>query len=284
MKKLLIVGLIVVLFVLALSGCSDDTDCPTCPQFTQEGIALFYAYVYDNELNCFGMMYGLDGNFISLDSVIVDTFKMEIEQSFGEGMATYCSLEDGGFMGASKSPIDFSSAAASGDTVDLKIYTPNGVTESSVAVLDDQNDIPVIYNWPVDYPYDTVAQSTEITVAWAPVANAEYYAVDWRFYHNHDGVPQNLDTTIAVSTDTSFVIPASLLGYDGRIYIDVYAINGPDLTDSGNLTGGVLKGRFNSITGEYFRIYIGTGDPYPPTTIDLSEKEIIHKSFKDLLF
>ena len=219
-------------------------------------------------------------------SVIVDTFKLEIEQSFGEGMVTYCYIDNNAFKVASKTPLAFSSdvAIVSGDTVDLKIYTPNGVTEGSVVVLDDQNDDPVIYDWLVDFPYDTVAQSTEITVAWAPVANAEYYAIDWRFYHNHDGVAQNIDTTYTVSTDTSFTVPASLLGYDGRLYIDVYAISGPDFTDNGNLTGGVIKGRFNSIANGYFRIYIGTGDPYPPTFVGSQDEEIIHKSFKDLLF
>ncbi len=284
MKKILILGLILTLTVLALSGCSDDTDCPTCPQFTQEGLAMFYANLYSNELSSFGILYGIDGKFVDVDSVKIDTFKMDIEQYFGEGMATYCSL-GGGYKASSNSIDKISSITySSGDTVELKIYTPSGMSQASVVILDDPNDSPVIYDWGVDYStYDTVAQSTEISVAWAPISNADYYVVDWRFDHNHDGVRQDLDTTFSV-TDTSFVVPDSLLGYDGRLYIYVYAINGPDLNDNGNLTGGVIKGRFNSITDEYFRIYIGTGDPYPPSFIGPREEEIIHKSYKDLLF
>jgi len=148
--------------------------------------------------------------------------------------------------------------------------------------MDEDSDKPEIYDWRLDYPYDTVALNTEITVTWGSIARADFYATRWGYSHNHNGTYMEFDT-LFWSSDTTFTIPASYLDYNGRVYFDIYAINGPTFEEAGNITGEIIKGRLISVADEYFTIYIGDGDAYPIDFIGPKE-EVKHIDFKDLKF
>lgn len=270
MKKILFTGLILTFLILGLLiGCSDDNECTTCPD-TQEGVAIFYAGVYNGDLDCFGIVYGIDARFVDIDSAFIGTHELMYEQYFGEGMATYCTLDENSNIPAS-----------SGQNYTIKLYTAGGTSQGSISLLDNNLDKPVIAEWAMDYPYDSVAINTEIVVTWAEVAQADFYTIDWRYEYT-DGTYHEIDSTF-ITDDTTITIPASILNYDGRIYFDIYSVKGPEFNDAGNLNG-PIKGRIISSAYEYFRVYIGNGNPYA-VGMELPDQEaLIHKDIKDIIF
>lgn len=268
MKNKLLIGLFLMIAITLVIGCSDDDDCTTCPTLTQEGVAFAMADIYDGDVEFYCMMYDIDGSYANIDSVYLDDFKLEVRQYFGEGLASYAHTEEGDITGYS-----------SGDSITFTIYAPNGVSQSSVDLLDYDTDRPLILDWEYEYPYDTVALNTEVTVTWSTVASADFYAVDWEYNHNNSGANVRSYYNFT-TTDTSFTIPASALDYNGRLYIDIVAVTGPDLNDPSSFTGDIFEGRFNSIAGEYMTIYVGDGNPYPESA-QQQDEEVGRKSLKE---
>lgn len=270
MKKLLLTGLILSVLIFGLLiGCSDDDECSTCPENTQEGVAVFYAGVHNGDLDCYGVVYGIDARFIDLDSALIGTHLLEQDQYFGEGMATYCGLSE-----------ESNISASSGQTYTIKLYTPGGTSQGSVMLLEDDVDMPEVVDWRLNYPYDTVEISTDVDITWGTVAKADFYTVDWSFEY-YDGNYHRIDSTF-ITNDTTFTIPGNLLDRNGYIYLDIYSIKGPEFDAVGNFTG-KIKGRIISAAGEYFQIVVGFSDPSVVGMEIPDHEEQNHKDFKDLL-
>ena len=270
MKATLLTVMIGITLLLIMASCSDD-DCATCSQ-APVGSATFASMIYDGSVRCYGRIIGSDGRIIDVDSVTCDGYPLYVRAYAGEGLETYCSVPDGTEIPGN-----------SGDTIEVVIYTPGGVTRGSTVLLDDDSDQPQVYDWLLGYPYDTVPKSSEVTVNWSLVPKADFYVVEWYYEFDHNGT-YDQSRNIVSTTDSSLVIPASQLAYDGRMYCYIYAVTGPGIYSPGNLTGGQISGRHNSMVYSDVTIYVGTGNAYPAGVRQAEEDLIPIRDPFDFLF
>ncbi|MCD6249253.1 MAG: hypothetical protein J7J98_02820 [candidate division Zixibacteria bacterium] len=261
MKKLLLLGMAVSLAAILIVGCSDDDDeCPTCPTDPQQGLVFGDMSIDGGELECWGMIVGIDGSVPDVDSIKLNTSLMELEFG-GEGISAW--------------NFDYEEPAgslASGDTVQVTFYMPGATATAQVKLLDYDDDRPTGFNYPTDYPYDTVAIGDSIAVSWNAVSNADWYNVQMAYYYDSLGTHAELRESY-YQTVTSIVVPASLLDYNGYVRVYVYPISGPMPDEGGNISGQVLKGAIVSSSYESIRVYVGTGDAWPSSPIDMSSND-----------
>lgn len=271
MKKYLLLGCLALAVLVMAIGCSDDDECPNCPEVTQQMVAYGYMQLYDGSLSMYCSVVGLDGLLPDVDSVKVGTELAEMEPYFGMGGGVYevYYSEDGDMMSKT--------AWSGGDVVPVTIYTPSGTAQASPVVLEYREDFPHVIGWDTAYPYtDTLALNEAFTLDWHPVELADYYMVTLDYSKDSAGVHVYTYETFVVE-DTTYTHAAGLTPYNGYIYVDVYAITGPNyMTSTGNITGAVADGLIASLAYEYFTIYIGTGDPYPSPDIteDPAERQV----------
>ncbi len=253
MKKIILTISLVVIALLIFAGCSDDDDCTTCPEMTQRAIMMGWMDLDEGYLGFWGYIVGVTGAIPDVDSVRVDGNLAEMETGYGEGgVGIWVQWEESGY---DKSGAEY----VSGDTVYVEIFTPYGKCECREKVLDDYYDDPVVLDWAVNYPYDTVAINTAITVEWEPIEHADWYGVELEYDYYTGGVYDER-ITVFYTTNESFTIAASDVEYDGRYYIRIRPCTGPyPDADNGNIIGGVIEGSIGSSTYESFRIYVGTG-------------------------
>ncbi len=260
---ILFIGIIVIAGFI-FYGCSED-DCPDCPSVSQEAFMIGEAQLDGAELEFYGMIFGIDGTMPSIDSVKVEGKLAESTNDYGEfGYGVY---------------VEYDSARGdlvSGDTITVAIYTPGGICYCSVKVLDEDLDEPVIIDWSLSWPYDTIDVNDPLEIDWHPVGNADWYMVKARY--NLSSAPDQ-DTTYFL-TDTTVTITNT--AHEGEYWLSVYAMTGPTPnTPGGNITGGIVKGYILSSEGDYFDVYIRdlsepSGNTHPDEDNDRPEENILN--------
>ena len=251
-KSLLIFGLLLFIWSLILTGCSDDDECALCPELAQKGIVLGGIELQGSGIYCWVYVVGSDGFLPDVDSVKFEGNDMELQIGYGEGGAVvYCFYEGS------------SAGYSSGDDVSIYYFTPAGTCSTTVAMLYDPDDEPEIIDWATSYPNDTVALGEDIEVHWHPVDNAEWYHLEFDYSFDSLGSHAYRDIE-AFTTDTTFTIPGSESPYNGYYYLYITPVNGPrpDATE-GNVMGTALNGIVTSIVYYNFRVYVGNGDAWP---------------------
>ena len=271
MKKLLLISSLVAVLMLLAAGCSDDDECPTCPQFVQKALMMAEIETYDGEIQMWGSIFGLNGRLPDIDSVKLEGMDVEMHAAMDAGASYYYLQYNAG--GEFSKPSDW----ASGDTVLVEVFTPDGKCESRCTLLDSEEDEPEIIGWSSNYPYDTVEVNTSITIDWHPIDGADYYYLSVNYEYDSAGTYEHTSHWVEIH-DTTYTIPASDLDYNGRLYMDLGPVSGPSMTSSaGNITGGFVKGWVVSTTYDYFTIYVGTGDPYPAGA-EVNEEQRPHQT------
>jgi hypothetical protein len=263
---------LVILAMLIAAGCSDDNECPNCPTnvdtvtvtetvtdtlpvTSAKVLVSGYCRIEDGILDPWIEIYSVDSDLPQVDSIRCAGELVPIEMDYDSGTPNV-QLDD-------ELPGD---TWESGDVFEVVVYTPEGNGTCNLTMLDYDTDAPVIIDWPVSYPYDTVEVSTEIVVSWSPVADADWY--NYSLGHQYDSAGQRQSTyTRGYTSGTSFTIPANDNGFDGYWSISVYSISGPYPEDAdGNFAGSdAVKGVLLSYSYEDLNIYVGTGNPGPWT-------------------
>lgn len=248
MKGRLIVCLCFTAFLLfSFYGCSEKEECPSCPQSVQKAVMFGQVSVSGVYLGFWGGIFNIDLSMPDIDMVRVAGNTVVMSKYLGEGIVGV-GLEYEGPAGG----------IASGDTVEVQVYMPEGICTGDVVVLSYPEDEPQIIGWDLIWPYDTVALNTEMVFDWHPVENSEWYifATYYRFADGDEGRIQNY----YVTTDTTFTVPPSMTTMNGYYYIDVVAATGPRPNEiGGNIRGGYIKGAINSYMSDGTTVYIGTG-------------------------
>ena len=253
MKRHIVVALTLALALILVAGCSDDDECPTCPPVAVQNYILYgYTGLDQNgtELDLYTYIFGVDGSVPVVDSIKIADGLCELRTMYDA--VSICAGRYEGPAGT----------LSSGDNVTVTAYTPSGVGSATVALLDDDADTPIGFNHPVESPYDTVAIGEAITVSWSPVANADWYGVYYGYSYDSSGVHDNWNEWSAQTT-TSISIPVSQVLYNGYFRFNITPMTGPRPDQTGNVSGGTMRGTVNSSSYEYLRIYVGTGDAYP---------------------
>ena len=235
---------------LIFVGCSDD-DCPNCPNADQTAVMFGEVEIDGGQIEFYGAIFGIDGGMPDIDSVRVDGELALIEDYIGEGIGSYMEYQSN----------DLGDPHTSGEIINIRVFTPTGMSECNAVALEDDADEPeLIMEYSQYYPYDTVAIGTDISFDWHPVANADFYVVD--VYYRW-GPEDDRTEYYTVTNDTTFSIPGSETQYDGYYYFYIIAAAGPNpLVDDGNITGDVVKGMINSYQSDGFDLYIGDGNPW----------------------
>ncbi len=252
MKRLILTVMATVLVTLIVTGCGDDDECPTCPTFAQLGTILARAAVAGGEIEFGGLLIGIDNKMLTLDSITFDGYQVDIsplaEGFMGYGFETWYPDELNDYQ--------------SGDTADIRIYTPHGVCTCAPVLLDVTADVPVILDWNLGYPNcDTVDIATEITVEWHTVENADWYIFYTNYIYDSLGITEAESDYFVGTTDTTITRPGSAIPYNGRLFVSVVAMTGPILDAmGGNVSCDIIGGSIHSMVMHGgFYIAIGTG-------------------------
>lgn len=256
MKRLILTGMATILVALIVTGCGDDDECPACPTLAQLGTMVARAWVAEGEIEMGGELVGLDNKMLPLDSITFDGCQLEIAP-LAEGLFVY--------WFEAWHP-DELTGYQSGDTADIRIYTPHGVCTCAPVLLDKNEDVPVVLDWSLNYPdCDTVAVETEITVTWHPVENADWYLFYTIYFYDSLGITEAESEYFIGTTDTTITRPGSAIPYNGLLYVTAVAMTGPILdATSGNVSCDIVGGSVHSMAvHEGFYIAVGTGDPNP---------------------
>ncbi|MFH1373057.1 MAG: hypothetical protein ABII79_04605 [bacterium] len=271
MKRLILMGLAAVLAVLLIAGCGDDDECPACPTFEQLGTMLARAGIIGDTIEFGGQLIGVDNKMLQLDSVTLDGYQADI-YPLANGMMGYWFevLRSAALTGYQ-----------SGDTADIRIYTPHDVCTCEPVLLNVMADVPFVLDWSMNYPdCDTVDIATEITVDWHTVGNADWYVFYTLYMYDSLGITNVESDYFVGTTDTTITRPGSAIAYNGLLYIKVIAMTGPmfDAT-TGNVSCEIVGGSIHSMAvHEGFYIAVGTGgtsrgslaghDPLKELTLD----------------
>lgn len=258
--------IILVTASLAVFGCSDD-DCATCPEGKQEASMFAIASLGDAQIQLMGYIFSIDGTEPALDSVTLGGWPVEIVYTYSY------------FIGNSLRLNRDAGSYRTGDSIELKIYTPKGLCSSKIRLLDVHWDEPTILNHAVEYPYDTVGIGEDIVVNWAASPTADWFAVNVVYECDSSGVHLERSDFHAL-TEPPFTISGSDLPYNGYVEMNVMAMTGAaPTTVGGNVTGVTIKGTFNSYAfSEQFKVYVGNGNagisPAPESS-PLSTEDIL---------
>ncbi len=276
MKRLILIALAAILVAVIVAGCGEDDECPTCPTSSQLGTMLGQVVIDEGQIEMYGQVVGLDNKMLPLDSVTFDGYQVEVD-AIGEGWLAY-------WIGTSQP--DELTGYQSGDTADIRIYTPYGACTCAPVLLDEDQDIPAVEQWGLNYPnYDTVDVQTEITVTWHPVENADWYLFLTGYEYDSLGLTEAESEYFMGTTDTTITRPGSAIPYDGRLYVAVAAVTGPTLdATTGNIQCSIIGGSIHSLTHESFTIYVGTGESNPGSRAgrDPSEELILEDMLRKL--
>ncbi|MBU0985521.1 MAG: hypothetical protein KKA42_16730 [candidate division Zixibacteria bacterium] len=256
MKRLLYLGSVLLLATLLITACSDDEDCPTCPDGSQTGIITGYLSFEDGGIHGYAMIVGMDGRLPAVDSVVVDGEKADLQASYSSGMPIFnVDIGEGGMiMGSAAKP-------ATVDSIPFRVYTPGGVSTAYCAVMEYPEDRPVVIVPDTASPYDTVAINDPINVIWHYSDAPEWFLVTYSYSYDSAGTtvygPYTSHWTLS---DTTFSISGANTGFNGRYYMNVVGATGPNPDDAvGSFTGGTIRGVVASGVNESFTVYVGTG-------------------------
>jgi hypothetical protein len=248
MIRYLMITLCLLLFMsIVFLGCGGDDDCPACPQDVKNAIMFAQVYLTSGNLMLYGQISCEDATMPDVDSVKLEGNDVLLTETFGTG-----------FVGVSFSGAYPSGDLASGDTVRIDVFTPHGNSVCELPLLAYSQDVPIIIDWTMDYPYDTVARNTAIEINWYDVQDAEWYAVSTTYYFGLG--PESSKYSRFYTTDTTFTIPAGETSMNGGYNIYIYAVTGstPDVK-GGNVIGNYVKGVINSSISASFSIIVGDG-------------------------
>ncbi|MCP4570034.1 MAG: hypothetical protein GY841_20835 [FCB group bacterium] len=251
-KSILISGLLLLICSLFFIGCSDDDECPACPELVQKGIVMGDVTLNSSYLGFSLYILGTDGFAPSINSIRFESQEVEFQSTYGEiGGMVY-----GAYEGSS-------AGYNSGDDVDIYILTPTGTCSTTVSLLHDPDDEPEVIDWATNYPHDTVAIGEEIEVHWHPVPNVDWYHLEFDYSYDSMGTHVYNDVE-TFTTDTTFTIPGSGTQYNGYYYLYINPVIGPrpDATE-GNVAGSALDGIIASSGYFNFQVYVGNGDAWP---------------------
>ncbi|UCD94572.1 MAG: hypothetical protein JSU69_00540 [Candidatus Zixiibacteriota bacterium] len=250
---------------MTFMGCGDDDDCPACPQDIENAIMFAQIYLASGSLLLYGQILCEDATMPDIDSVKLEGNDVALIEMFGTV-----------FVGYTFSGSYLSGNLTSGDSVRIDIFTPHGNSVCELPVLAYSQDVPIIIDWTMGYPYDTVARNTDIEINWYHVVNAEWYAVSTAYYFGLG--PESSRHDRSYTTDTTFTIPASETSMNGYYSIRIYSVTGPTPdVEGGNIIGGYVKGVVNSSmeTGLPIIIGDGLGPPLSNRGADRSDPDFI---------
>lgn len=145
----------------------------------------------------------------------------------------------------------------SGDIVNLEIFTSKGVCRSSIELLDHNYDQLNLLDLRRD-PLDTIALNTPIIIHWSKNPLIDYYEINYIYMFDSAGTLAKKYDVFKI-TDTSLIFPATDNIYNGIYAITIMSVNGPVKNDQGNITGGLIKGKFQSKIHETLSIIVGNG-------------------------
>ncbi|MBU0985520.1 MAG: hypothetical protein KKA42_16725 [candidate division Zixibacteria bacterium] len=253
-KVLSIVGL---LLVVALFGtaCSDDDDvCPLCP--VEQQVMVYGSVRIANGAPAFwAILRTTDATIPDVDSVLVNGQQCVLEDHYYdlEPMALHARIEE--------TTVRTAAGGLALDSVEIEFYAPDGWASCYVTALDDDLDTAVIVEPLPVSPWDTVAINDPIAVTWNSVDAAEWYMISYYYDFDSSGtIVWGRSRYIASGTDTTYTIPGSMTGFNGRYHIRILTLTGPQPEQEGNIEGTVFGGQIiSSVHGPEISVIVGTG-------------------------
>jgi len=248
--------------MILATACSDDDDCATCPA-GQRTIVFGDVDVYDGELEYWSVMWNTQAMVPDVDSVLVNGIKCQMQVNyFGEGgMALYAGLDEGGGMRVAAAELAM-------DSVEIEFFAPYGSALCVISALDEDVDTAALIEPLPVTPWDTVAIDDPIELTWSSADAAEWYMLYYYYYYDSAGTTVYGNSIyLPVGTDTTYTLPGSLTGYNGRYRFRVYSMTGPRPDQSGNVAGSAFGGVISSsVSGNAIYVYVGNGMYNPPVS------------------
>lgn len=251
MKQLILtIGLSLMILAL-VAGCSDDEEnCPTCPTFSQTAVASGQAFLSQNELVVHAEIVGLQGQEAALDSVTVQGLPASLEIGMMGTTYTHVLFEDSTL------------GLVSGDTIEVRFYTPEGVSSARTKVLRTPDDGVHVLSGFQDYDSGATA-----TFVWSSSPNADWYRIRTTFMSEDStgALVRRRHAYVQSIDDTTFTIPGDSLSYVGSLELYLEVGTGADPSSgSGNITGGSVRGLVtSSVVGGYIMSVTAPGSFAP---------------------
>lgn len=153
---------------------------------------------------------------------------------------------------------------ASGDSVQIELYSDLGTTTAKIKLLVAPGDSVMF----VESASDTIADIGEvINITWDIIPNADWYGIDYGFwFDSSDGHSYPLCDSLVATTDTAIQLPGGprIGGYG----LNVFAYTGPvPGTGDYNVSGpGVVGTIYSSGRHAYWNVAVGHPDPGPASS------------------
>ncbi len=253
-KNWFLILAMIILAALFIVGCGDDDDdnvaAPTVPAtFTHGEI-----YTYDdNGLYFYIYTYVYGGANPGIDSILVDTMKADIDNSY------YWNIADPYWYSQYYENDEFSTYA-SGDTVTVKMYGAGRSSTCNISLLDYDDDEANIITPDYGTYVDTGAT---VEIVWNKIDNAEYYALSIESRYDSSGT-MLYDYDYAFTHDTTYTLPAQYTDTTiDYFYFYVLPTCGPNPESyTGNWTGTFTVGILYSYGDyDYTRVYVSSDPP-----------------------
>ena len=237
---------------LLIVGCSDDDECPACPESSSaSGFVTGSIYLDPGAYLDYLWVYGQGAVPPNIDSVKVgdslieqDDIDYDYEEDYHDSFWEIYFYEDGdNYM------------YEHGDMATVTIWGEGQSSTAQVIVLDDDMAEALVTS--PEYDADTISSGESVDVYWNSVEYAQYYAI---FVEVRDVVNDN--TTwyykFDYAIDTTYTVtPDMLTDSVYYFYVNVTPFTGPDpRTGQSNWSGDWLDGTLYSFgESDWVRIY-----------------------------